>query len=271
MTDTGIDRLKVTSDRPTLRSGANVKLDPDRTSGSVPKSRAIAQEIANWIQDGEYPVGSQLQSEPDLAERFNTSRVTIREALRELQMDGVLDRRHGLGTFVAAPHRPTFRIDHNFGVGYYLARGGRKASLATVRWNDEAPSDVVRQALKLDPDEKVWALELIRSADDIPVFYSENYFRRSMLANPVTVTESLHASLRQACGIAWSYADSMIRPMKAGRRIGGLLKIEPSDLLLLIEQVDCTTNDEPVLYSRDYHVADAFEFGLLRRSIGAES
>ncbi len=67
---------------------------PDRIYGA----------LLGQILDGIYPQGSRLPSEHQLADAFQTSRPTVREALARLRADGIIQTRHGSGTTVA--HRP---------------------------------------------------------------------------------------------------------------------------------------------------------------------
>lgn len=67
---------------------------------SHPRYRAIADELADEIRSGAYPLGTNLPVEHDLAERFDTSRQTVREALRILDDRGLIVRRAGYGTTV---------------------------------------------------------------------------------------------------------------------------------------------------------------------------
>lgn len=60
----------------------------------------IAQAIRKNIETGQFPVGAKLPAERVLAERFQTSRATVREALRALEIIGVIESRVGQGTFV---------------------------------------------------------------------------------------------------------------------------------------------------------------------------
>lgn len=61
--------------------------------------------ISNWIRDhiknGEFPVGSKIYSEPQLAKMFSVNRYTVREAIKILTEEGLLSRMHGSGTYVA--------------------------------------------------------------------------------------------------------------------------------------------------------------------------
>jgi len=74
---------------------------------TTPKYWQMRETIRRKIASGEWPEGHQLPPERVMAEAYDISRVTVRSALSELAFEGVLDRRHGRGTFVAAPPAPT--------------------------------------------------------------------------------------------------------------------------------------------------------------------
>jgi GntR family transcriptional repressor for pyruvate dehydrogenase complex len=60
----------------------------------------IVSQIEQMIANNQIKVGDQLPGERDLAEKFGVSRIVIREAIRTLQARGVIEVRHGSGTFV---------------------------------------------------------------------------------------------------------------------------------------------------------------------------
>ena len=60
----------------------------------------IKEQIEARILEGEYPPGSRLPSEPELVNAYNASRGTVRQALQELERDGIIARRSGIGTIV---------------------------------------------------------------------------------------------------------------------------------------------------------------------------
>lgn len=67
---------------------------------------AVAERLAEGIASGEYAVGARLPTESELCERFNASRFTVREAVKQLQNLGLVVTRRGMGTEVVA-QRPT--------------------------------------------------------------------------------------------------------------------------------------------------------------------
>lgn len=72
--------------------------------GDEPQYKRLARTLLNKIHSGEYAVGALLPTECELHEMFQTSRHTVREALRQLQQQGVVSRRAGVGTRVLAPN-----------------------------------------------------------------------------------------------------------------------------------------------------------------------
>lgn len=65
-----------------------------------PSYMKIQDYILYKIENGEYPVGSKIPSETELADMFSVSRITANKAIKELSVMGLLERTRGLGTFV---------------------------------------------------------------------------------------------------------------------------------------------------------------------------
>jgi GntR family transcriptional regulator len=59
------------------------------------------QYLLSLVEDGTFQPGEQLPSEADLAVQLGISRPTLREALHNLEQEGLIVRRHGVGTFVS--------------------------------------------------------------------------------------------------------------------------------------------------------------------------
>ena len=76
---------------------------PQRATGARPRLRSVSvqDELKQRIDRGELPAGTRLPSEPELAAELQVSRATLREALRAMELEGLLRRRQGSGTFVA--------------------------------------------------------------------------------------------------------------------------------------------------------------------------
>jgi GntR family transcriptional regulator len=87
----------------------------------VPKYLRLSEEIAHAIDTGELRAGDRLPGESELADRLPASLGTIQKALGHLAERGVVVRRHGAGTFVAAPPDQLSQLWHF----RFLAEDGR--------------------------------------------------------------------------------------------------------------------------------------------------
>src|SRR4029453_16663330 len=97
---------------------------PQRGTGARPRLRSVSvqDELKQRIDRGGLPAGARpppgprLPPEPELAAELQASRATLREALRTMELEGLLRRRQGSGTFVAEHPRMANSLDVNFGV-----------------------------------------------------------------------------------------------------------------------------------------------------------
>jgi DNA-binding LacI/PurR family transcriptional regulator len=86
----------------TAAAGSAYEGIPPTPSG-IPKYRQVYEDLHSAIRTGSFHPGERLPSEAELGERYNTSRITVAKALKELQLQGMVSRRAGSGTHVLAP------------------------------------------------------------------------------------------------------------------------------------------------------------------------
>lgn len=233
-------------------------------------SFAVRDQLAERIASGEIAAGGRLPPEPQLAADLGVSRATLREALRSLEEDGLVTRTRGAGTY--ATNRPRLRnnLDLNFGVTEAIRAAGMSpgTSSATVRTAAASADDA--KALDLQRGDTVVVLERVRTADDRPVVWSRDVVRATLLpagalerAGDVSVYEVLERG-----GVTIQHGVVTVEPQAADKALAKRLRIEQGALLLYLRQVDYDAAGEPVLLSHEHHVADAFEFSVVRRGPG---
>ncbi len=135
----------------------------------------LAQTLIKRIREGEYPSGSLLPTENELGQLFNVSRITVRGALRELEVQGLVSRRRGIGTRVEST-QPTGNFVH---VGRTIddilrfTQGFRFSTLQIEEVAGDAPS---ASLLRLPPEQRFMKVVGVRRADTAPpVVYSEHH------------------------------------------------------------------------------------------------
>src|SRR6187549_3350036 len=86
-----------------------------RTALMVPKYQVVYDALRKDIESGRLAAGARVPSEADLGSRFNASRITVGRAVRDLQVQGFVERRVGSGTYVRNQAAPP-ALDCTFGV-----------------------------------------------------------------------------------------------------------------------------------------------------------
>ena len=240
-------------------------------------SSSVTEELSRRIGDGSLPPGSQLPPEPALAAELGVSRPTLREALRGLQERGLLTRTPGAGTFVTHRARLRNNLDVNFGVTDAIRAAGMVPASRDVRVERVPSSAEDAQQLALHEGDPLVAVDRVRTADGRPVVYSRDLFAASLAdAAPARFSArdwagSIYDLFQRKFGIAIHLGVATFLPLTAPKAVAARLGVARGALLLYLRQVDYAEDGRPVLYSHEYHLADAFEFTLVRRGPGRRS
>lgn len=94
---------------------------------------------------------------------------------------------------------------------------------------------------------------------------SESLLQRAALNPQLLLSESIYNLLQTSLGEVIEYGTARLLPVAAPPHIAEKLKLPPNALTLFITQTDYTSGDEPLVYSREYHLPDAFDFVVWRR------
>src|SRR5438105_8650684 len=237
-----------------------------------PRSVQVREQLTQRIDSGALAAGSRLPSEPALATELGVSRATLREALRALESEGLVRRMWGAGTFVADGRRVTNSLDANFGVTDAIRAAGMQAGIEQARHAMEPATVSEAARLELEPGSDVLVVERVRTADGKPVVLSRDIMPGRLIKRPDLADEmlgrSIYEVLERDLGLVIHHGVASFRPVRADLTVARRLGIPRGELLLAIWQVDYSEDGAPVLSSYEYHLADAFEFTVLRRGPG---
>lgn len=130
----------------------------------IPGYLKIQNYVFDKIKSGEYPIGSKIPSEIELAELFGVSRVTANKAIKEMSVMGVLDRVRGRGTFVCADQIvPT--ESKAFGSAMKMNIGGsRKHQIVQFKIIKAYPE--LAEKAKVSTDELFYEIILVNKTKD---------------------------------------------------------------------------------------------------------
>jgi GntR family transcriptional regulator len=238
-----------------------------------PRSVSVRDLLTDRIDRGLLAAGTRLPSEPALAAELGVSRATLREALRTLEGEGLVRRMWGSGTYVAQAHRVANSLDMNFGVTDAIRAAGMQAGTEQGRYWFEPASAGEAGQLHLEPRQDVLVVERVRTADGKPVVLSRDILPARFLADRAELADqmlkrSMYDVLERDLGVVIHHGVASFRPVRADVTVARRLGIPRGELLLAIWQVVYAEDDVAVVSSHEYHLADAFEFTVLRRGPG---
>ncbi len=131
--------------------------------------------MLNYISQNELKRNDQLPSEASISKELGVSRNTLREAYISLENEGIIVRRHGIGTFIA--HSPIIQDSLNEFLPFakIIQAGGYTPNFKTLSTDiDLAPTDVC-EVFEIDSSKKLRCIQRIVLADLQPVIYVEDY------------------------------------------------------------------------------------------------
>jgi GntR family transcriptional regulator len=231
----------------------------------------VHDALVDLLRNEEFRAGSSIPSEQELAERFEVSRATVREALKGLVQAGFLDCRHGKGYFVlsqdAMIHKP---ITHLQSVTELMGEFGYDVENRVLHVSEETPSPHVRRELLLDEGQTVIRLERVRSSRGEPLIYSIDIFPRAFVSGPWQEqdwTGSLFSLFAEHSQIHVSTSRATMSAATLLPELCATIGVPASTAWFCMEQVNLTKVGKPVLFSQDYHRGESFTFYVTRRRL----
>ena len=182
-----------------------------------PLYRQIAEDLRHKIESDELAPGGRLPTEDELMLTYRASRNTVRGAINQLTIRGLVNTLHGKGTFVAEQINPivtTLTTDPETGGGggeglvytAEVAASGRQSTTRGLRVEVQHATPVVADTLRIPPGSDVISRHEQRFVDRRPWSLQTSFYPRSLaeraprLQDPADVDEGTVAYLR-ACGV----------------------------------------------------------------------
>lgn len=217
------------------------------------KYLTVRDHLRSLIADG-LAVGAAIPSERELCERFDVSRMTVRQAVDALVVEGLLERVQGRGTFVAQP-----KVDLQLRLASFpeeMRRRGMEPSfrvLAAERMN--APRQVA-QALDLSEGAEVHYLRRLRLADGLPMAMEENWVPVAVVPHLPELTPSVYEALR-AKGLPPTWGEDVIEAVQLEAEVAGHLGLAVGAAGLHIQR-RTFSGDLAVEYAGSIYRADRY-------------
>jgi len=243
-------------------------MEQDLIVSPIKSAGLLSDQVYAYLKDlfetEQFTAGQKLPSETKLAESLNVSRISLREALQRLELEGYIERKRGVGTFVIDRHpsHTEAGIEKLVSISDVLRSRGYSPGTRDIEVYSEAASEELARALRLEAGDPITVISRVRTIDGKPLIWDSSRFPAVYLP-PTTTPEKIGGSLfeyvEKKLGLNISHAVARLLPAQAGPDFAQKMEIKEGTLMIKLEQVHYLKDDTPVWQST-LHFPDS-DFG----------
>lgn len=235
---------------------------------AVPLYVQIKNLLQKQIESGVYSVGARVPSERELAERYQVSRMTARQALQALAQDGLIHSRVGKGTFVSTP-----KIDQELrsltSFSEDMVNRGMEPSSRVITAEIRTADNRIASRLRLSPGSEIIVLSRVRLANRQPLALETTHIPShlcpGLLEKYDFSKESLYEVLRRDFGWIMIWADQIIETRLPETHECKALKLDDTIPVLSFTRVTYNEHDNPIEFVQSVYRGDQYQLRVMLR------
>lgn len=237
---------------------------------SIPYYVQLRDALIDEIESKRWKPGDQLPPENELCASFGVSRTVVRQALQQLEFEGLILRERGRGTFVAEPKISSTSLVHSL-MGFYedMEKRGFNMVSDMLEQNMQPAGQHVAAYLNVDPVTPVIKLHRLRKIEDEPIVLVTSYLPYELcpgVLNEDFTDQSLYLYLEESCALKVARGRRRIEAVAANSSEAELLQITKGAPLIMMESVSYLGNGTPIEYFHGLFRGDrsCFEMEIAR-------
>jgi len=219
----------------------------------------IQEYIAELILSGKLKPDTKIQSERDFSEDLGVSRMTVRRAITELVNEGLLERKHGSGTYVAKP-KVTYESWEL--VNYVQAIRRRNIAVASqlLEFGQLVASRRLAESLQIEISNPIYRVTILRFANRVPVILERVFIptvRCPDLEEWDLEKSSIYDLLTDNYHINPGRSSQTVEAVTAADTVAQQLRVDEGFPLLMLSRIVFEKGIEsPVVFSQDFLRSD---------------
>lgn len=235
-------------------------------SPPVPLYEKIRESVRADILSGTLRHHERIPSEKEFMSIFGVSRITVRQALGDLERDGMIFRIPGKGSYVAKPkEKPTQELARLQGFAEAMEQQGYSARNRVVGLATLPASEEIAERLRVFVGAPVTEIRRVRYLDESPISFDITYVKADYgdrLAREDLAGRDIFLILEKDYGIPLGHADQCIQSLAADEVMANYLEVEVGSPVLYIERLAYTRSGEPLEFDYVYYRGDSFRYRL---------
>jgi GntR family transcriptional regulator len=236
---------------------------------NITQMQSVRLRLLQEMKDGVYRSSNMLPREDVLAERLDISRTQLRDSLAQLEREGFISRRQGVGTMINR-HVISVKVRMDMEIEFMdmIAQSGCTPSLLLSKHETApaAPNVAARLAIP-EGDAVLRAVRLI-GANGTPAIYCVDYIPLSLVKRKdyaeQTLDEPIFSFLKDYCDLEPYMDITEVQPAVANAELANIFHVKEGAPLLYLDELDYDKEGMPILYSPQYYIGGVIKHTLLR-------
>ncbi|MCL6658975.1 MULTISPECIES: trehalose operon repressor [Paenibacillus] len=222
----------------------------------------IYEDIADRIRTGEIEAGTLLQSELDLSESYQTSRETIRKALKMLYEEGYIQKIQGKGSIVLDIRKIDFPISGLVSFKELAKKMGHRAQTYVKVFEEQQVDQALHKNINFGLNEQVWAIRRVRKVDGEHVILDKDYISQRLVPglSKEICNDSIYEYIEQELGLSISFAKKEILVEEPTAEDRELLDLEGFHNVVVVRSQVYLEDASQFQYTESRHRPDKFRF-----------
>lgn len=215
--------------------------------------------LKNRLNSSIYNIGDLLPSEKELAELYDVSRNTLRKALKILEEEGLIERRHGSGTYLRNKQFQA-SVTHLDSFTEIAKNEGKTPTSLILKFELQMASEEVANNLKVNHGEPVYFARRLRFIDNIAMQVEETWLSASRFPD-LTIAhmkKSKFSYIENECGVKILGCYESFQPILPSSEVAKLLHISTLDPIIRMQTQAIDEQKHPIDFSILY--TNMFEF-----------
>jgi len=221
--------------------------------------KEVKSDLSDKISEGVYKSGDRIPSERTLAQAYGVSRMTLRQALNELENDGFLRKEKGRGTFVTSKdlYQENLRSFTHTLIARQIVPSTRIIEVCKVRHIRH-----ISQLLQVHRDEAYYKIKRLRCGDEVPIGLETVYIPVIHVPDidQYDLTQSFYTILEEGYGYEMIRSACEIEACLANSILASLMEAKKKSALLKVSGVTYSQEDKALFYEESYYKSDLYKY-----------
>ena len=234
-------------------------------------ARNFKLKLLDEMKNGRFAQCDRLPRETELAELLGISRTQLRDTLSELEREGYITRRHGVGTCI---NRHVLAVKNRMDIEaefFEIIRScGYTPNVIILSLEESEADAVAAEKLGIPLGAPVLRRCSVCTADDVPVIWWEDVLNRALVKKPFEQSDMrrlIFDFLQEFCGVS-AYMDlTELHPVVADEAASKVLKVPVGTPLLNMKEIDFDIEGNPIFYSDQYFTDGMISHTVLRKKL----